>query len=208
MDIFGIRINRIRKDDKRDLEVFNFTVCRLNDHIRRMINILSTNLDLDNLDLSHFLLDSVEILDQLFDMYMSNKFSSPGNAFNIHKQMNMIRSNTLKFNTSLLKYQELKAKALFMSEHDESFFDRDEFEKEVNELMKAFQHHVTILICALRGLLHVIIHDTIRIEMGVDIIRHHYDQQRQIKRAKKNCDQAYVIRISRPNKKNKGAMEK
>lgn len=206
MDIFGLRINRIRKDDKRDLAVFNLTVVRLNDHIRKMINLLSNDLNLDNLDLPYVLMNGIEILDSLFEEYMSNKFSSPGNVFNIHDQMNRIRSQMLTFTKLLANYMDLKSIA---QRRDESF-EESEFEEEVNNLMEGFHHSVTFLICSLRSLLQVVMHDIIRLDLGVDIIRQYYDHQRQIKRHNlmNKYEQTYVIKIKKPNKNNKGAMKK
>ena len=197
MDIFGLRITRIRKAEKMELERFSKTVHHLDVHISRMIDIVCNRVDLNNRDIPIMVSRELQTIDSLFNVYMHNRFSSPGVNLNVHDYLNQMHKVTHVFCTVFVRLVELKS-----VENNNPSIDRENFDKDVSESIRLLGKSGMFLETTLKALSFVIVKDLIKLDMGVDIIDEYRRNQKEIKRyGPKASEFAYVVRFNKLNKK-------
>ena len=209
MRFLGFDIKRRKKSDLCEVDVFKKTTTSIDDLCTGYIELLKKGFDL-NPESMTTLLDTIECLRSLTEIYSRNKYSAPSSAFKIKDEASKVFSETFQFVDTVISMKcvdsisstlsKLKAE---MSDEEIDETSDDEFVSSMNNSPTMFKQkldgiagHIIINLKAIR---HTVIFDMTRIQTGVDVID---DYHKSIKIKNSEYDTVYKFTMCKPHDKN------
>ena len=214
MRFLGFDIKRRKKSDLCEVDVFKKTTTSIDDLCTGYIELLKKGFDL-NPESMTTLLDTIECLRSLTEIYSRNKYSAPSSAFKIKDEASKVFSETFQFVDTVISMKcvdsisstlsKLKAG---MSDEDIDELSDDEFDEFVSstipnnsptmlkQKLDGIAGHIIINLKAIR---HTVIFDMTRIQTGVDVID---DYHKSIKIKNSEYDTVYKFTMCKPHDKN------
>ena len=219
MRFLGFDIKRRKKSDLLEVDVFKKTVEYINNLCEGYIKLLKDGVEL-NPESMATLLDMIECLRSLTELYSRNKFSAPSAAFKIGDEANKVFKDTFKFVETVMSMKCIDSLSVAlsklkseMSEEEINEMSDDEFDEFVSSIpinsSKMFEQKLDgiagRIIINLKAIHHTIIFDMIRIQTGVDIID---DYHKSIKIKNSEYDTVYKFTMCKPHKDSEDSDEK
>lgn len=209
MRFLGFDIKRRKKSDLCEVDVFKKTTTSIDDLCTGYIELLKRGFDL-NPESMTTLLDTIECLRSLTEIYSRNKYSAPSSAFKIKDEASKVYTSTFQFVDTVISMKcvdsisstlsKLKAE---MSDEEIDETSDDEFVSSMNNSPTMFKQkldgiagHIIINLKAIR---HTVIFDMTRIQTGVDVID---DYHKSIKIKNSEYDTVYKFTMCKPHGKN------
>ena len=186
-EMFGFKLIRTKKRDLEDLEVFKSTVRQLDEYIKQLYMVIDRQklIDLQGIQMGFNLIEYIKVDSSI---YAENRFSTPLQTFCIFDVIKEI-SRT---------YSELISVTLSVVERcgsapsEEALHD----DEELHSLFRIIMIKKSSCLNAIRKLIHTMLYDNERINLGVNIINDYY-KHRNIKPPEANPDDiTFTIRFA------------
>lgn len=209
MRFLGFDIKRRKKSDLREVDVFKKTTTSIDDLCTGYIELLKRGFDL-NPESMTTLLDTIECLRSLTEIYSRNKYSAPSAAFKIKDEASKVFSETFQFVDTVISMKCVDSISSTLSKLKAEMSDEEIDETSDNEFVSSMNNSPTMfkqkldgiaghIIINLKAIRHTVIFDMTRIQTGVDVID---DYHKSIKIKNSEYDTVYKFTMCKPHDKN------
>ena len=209
MRFLGFDIKRRKKSDLCEVDVFKKTTTSIDDLCTGYIELLKKGFDL-NPESMTTLLDTIECLRSLTEIYSRNKYSAPSSAFKIKDEASKVYTNTFQFVDTVISMKCVDSISSTLSKLKAEMSDEEIDETSDNEFVSSMNNSPTMfkqkldgiaghIIINLKAIRHTVIFDMTRIQTGVDVID---DYHKSIKIKNSEYDTVYKFTMCKPNDKN------
>lgn len=209
MRFLGFDIKRRKKSDLREVDVFKKTTTSIDDLCTGYIELLKRGFDL-NPESMTTLLDTIECLRSLTEIYSRNKYSTPSAAFKIKDEASKVYTSTFQFVDTVISMKCVDSISSTLSKLKAEMSDEEIDETSDNEFVSSMNNSPTMfkqkldgiaghIIINLKAIRHTVIFDMTRIQTGVDVID---DYHKSIKIKNSEYDTVYKFTMCKPHDKN------
>ena len=209
MRFLGFDIKRRKKSDLCEVDVFKKTTTSIDDLCTGYIELLKTGFDL-NPESMTTLLDTIECLRSLTEIYSRNKYSAPSSAFKIKDEASKVYTSTFQFVDTVISMKCVDSISSTLSKLKAEMSDEEIDETSDNEFVSSMNNSPTMfkqkldgiaghIIINLKAIRHTVIFDMTRIQTGVDVID---DYHKSIKIKNSEYDTVYKFTMCKPHDKN------
>ena len=209
MRFLGFDIKRRKKSDLCEVDVFKKTTTSIDDLCTGYIELLKKGFDL-NPESMTTLLDTIECLRSLTEIYSRNKYSAPSSAFKIKDEASKVYTNTFQFVDTVISMKCVDSISSTLSKLKAEMSDEEIDETSDNEFVSSMNNSPTMfkqkldgiaghIIINLKAIRHTVIFDMTRIQTGVDVID---DYHKSIKIKNSEYDTVYKFTMCKPHDKN------
>lgn len=209
MRFLGFDIKRRKKSDLCEVDVFKKTTTSIDDLCTGYIELLKRGFDL-NPESMTTLLDTIECLRSLTEIYSRNKYSAPSSAFKIKDEASKVFSETFQFVDTVISMKCVDSISSTLSKLKAEMSDEEIDETSDNEFVSSMNNSPTMfkqkldgiaghIIINLKAIRHTVIFDMTRIQTGVDVID---DYHKSIKIKNSEYDTVYKFTMCKPHDKN------
>lgn len=209
MRFLGFDIKRRKKSDLCEVDVFKKTTTSIDDLCTGYIELLKKGFDL-NPESMTTLLDTIECLRSLTEIYSRNKYSAPSSAFKIKDEASKVFSETFQFVDTVISMKCVDSISSTLSKLKAEMSDEEIDETSDNEFVSSMNNSPTMfkqkldgiaghIIINLKAIRHTVIFDMTRIQTGVDVID---DYHKSIKIKNSEYDTVYKFTMCKPHDKN------
>lgn len=209
MRFLGFDIKRRKKSDLCEVDVFKKTTTSIDDLCTGYIELLKRGFDL-NPESMTTLLDTIECLRSLTEIYSRNKYSAPSSAFKIKDEASKVYTNTFQFVDTVISMKCVDSVSSTLSKLKAEMSDEEIDETSDNEFVSSMNNSPTMfkqkldgiaghIIINLKAIRHTVIFDMTRIQTGVDVID---DYHKSIKIKNSEYDTVYKFTMCKPHDKN------
>lgn len=209
MRFLGFDIKRRKKSDLCEVDVFKKTTTSIDDLCTGYIELLKRGFDL-NPESMTTLLDTIECLRSLTEIYSRNKYSAPSSAFKIKDEASKVYTNTFQFVDTVISMKCVDSISSTLSKLKAEMSDEEIDETSDNEFVSSMNNSPTMfkqkldgiaghIIINLKAIRHTVIFDMTRIQTGVDVID---DYHKSIKIKNSEYDTVYKFTMCKPHDKN------
>lgn len=209
MRFLGFDIKRRKKSDLREVDVFKKTTTSIDDLCTGYIELLKRGFDL-NPESMTTLLDTIECLRSLTEIYSRNKYSAPSSAFKIKDEASKVYTSTFQFVDTVISMKCVDSISSTLSKLKAEMSDEEIDETSDNEFVSSMNNSPTMfkqkldgiaghIIINLKAIRHTVIFDMTRIQTGVDVID---DYHKSIKIKNSEYDTVYKFTMCKPHDKN------
>ena len=209
MRFLGFDIKRRKKSDLCEVDVFKKTTTSIDDLCTGYIELLKKGFDL-NPESMTTLLDTIECLRSLTEIYSRNKYSAPSSAFKIKDEASKVYTSTFQFVDTVISMKCVDSISSTLSKLKAEMSDEEIDETSDNEFVSSMNNSPTMfkqkldgiaghIIINLKAIRHTVIFDMTRIQTGVDVID---DYHKSIKIKNSEYDTVYKFIMCKPHDKN------
>lgn len=209
MRFLGFDIKRRKKSDLCEVDVFKKTTTSIDDLCTGYIELLKKGFDL-NPESMTTLLDTIECLRSLTEIYSRNKYSAPSSAFKIKDEASKVFSETFQFVDTVISMKCVDSISSTLSKLKAEMSNEEIDETSDNEFVSSMNNSPTMfkqkldgiaghIIINLKAIRHTVIFDMTRIQTGVDVID---DYHKSIKIKNSEYDTVYKFTMCKPHDKN------
>ena len=209
MRFLGFDIKRRKKSDLCEVDVFKKTTTSIDDLCTGYIELLKKGFDL-NPESMTTLLDTIECLRSLTEIYSRNKYSAPSAAFKIKDEASKVYTSTFQFVDTVISMKCVDSISSTLSKLKAEMSDEEIDETSDNEFVSSMNNSPTMfkqkldgiaghIIINLKAIRHTVIFDMTRIQTGVDVID---DYHKSIKIKNSEYDTVYKFTMCKPHDKN------
>lgn len=209
MRFLGFDIKRRKKSDLCEVDEFKKTTTSIDDLCTGYIELLKRGFDL-NPESMTTLLDTIECLRSLTEIYSRNKYSAPSSAFKIKDEASKVYTNTFQFVDTVISMKCVDSISSTLSKLKAEMSDEEIDETSDNEFVSSMNNSPTMfkqkldgiaghIIINLKAIRHTVIFDMTRIQTGVDVID---DYHKSIKIKNSEYDTVYKFTMCKPHDKN------
>ena len=209
MRFLGFDIKRRKKSDLCEVDVFKKTTTSIDDLCTGYIELLKKGFDL-NPESMTTLLDTIECLRSLTEIYSRNKYSAPSSAFKIKDEASKVYTSTFQFVDTVISMKCVDSISSTLSKLKAEMSDEEIDETSDNEFVSSMNNSPTMFkqkldgiaghsIINLKAIRHTVIFDMTRIQTGVDVID---DYHKSIKIKNSEYDTVYKFTMCKPHDKN------
>ena len=209
MRFLGFDIKRRKKSDLCEVDVFKKTTTSIDDLCTGYIELLKRGFDL-NPESMTTLLDTIECLRSLTEIYSRNKYSAPSSAFKIKDEASKVYTSTFQFVDTVISMKCVDSISSTLSKLKAEMSDEEIDETSDNEFVSSMNNSPTMfkqkldgiaghIIINLKAIRHTVIFDMTRIQTGVDVID---DYHKSIKIKNSEYDTVYKFTMCKPHDKN------
>ena len=209
MRFLGFDIKRRKKSDLCEVDVFKKTTTSIDDLCTGYIELLKKGFDL-NPESMTTLLDTIECLRSLTEIYSRNKYSAPSSAFKIKDEASKVYTSTFQFVDTVISMKCVDSISSTLSKLKAEMSDEEIDETSDNEFVSSMNNSPTMfkqkldgiaghIIINLKAIRHTVIFDMTRIKTGVDVID---DYHKSIKIKNSEYDTVYKFTMCKPHDKN------
>lgn len=209
MRFLGFDIKRRKKSDLCEVDVFKKTTTSIDDLCTGYIELLKRGFDL-NPESMTTLLDTIECLRSLTEIYSRNKYSAPSAAFKIKDEASKVYTSTFQFVDTVISMKCVDSISSTLSKLKAEMSDEEIDEMSDNEFVSSMNNSPTMfkqkldgiaghIIINLKAIRHTVIFDMTRIQTGVDVID---DYHKSIKIKNSEYDTVYKFTMCKPHGKN------
>lgn len=209
MRFLGFDIKRRKKSDLCEVDVFKKTTMSIDDLCTGYIELLKKGFDL-NPESMTTLLDTIECLRSLTEIYSRNKYSAPSSAFKIKDEASKVYTSTFQFVDTVISMKCVDSISSTLSKLKAEMSDEEIDETSDNEFVSSMNNSPTMfkqkldgiaghIIINLKAIRHTVIFDMTRIQTGVDVID---DYHKSIKIKNSEYDTVYKFTMCKPHDKN------
>ena len=209
MRFLGFDIKRRKKSDLCEVDVFKKTTTSIDDLCTGYIELLKRGFDL-NPESMTTLLDTIECLRSLTEIYSRNKYSAPSAAFKIKDEASKVYTSTFQFVDTVISMKCVDSISSTLSKLKAEMSDEEIDETSDNEFVSSMNNSPTMfkqkldgiaghIIINLKAIRHTVIFDMTRIQTGVDVID---DYHKSIKIKNSEYDTVYKFTMCKPHDKN------
>ena len=209
MRFLGFDIKRRKKSDLCEVDVFKKTTKSIDDLCTGYIELLKRGFDL-NPESMTTLLDTIECLRSLTEIYSRNKYSAPSSAFKIKDEASKVYTSTFQFVDTVISMKCVDSISSTLSKLKAEMSDEEIDETSDNEFVSSMNNSPTMfkqkldgiaghIIINLKAIRHTVIFDMTRIQTGVDVID---DYHKSIKIKNSEYDTVYKFTMCKPHDKN------
>ena len=209
MRFLGFDIKRRKKSDLCEVDVFKKTTTSIDDLCTGYIELLKKGFDL-NPESMTTLLDTIECLRSLTEIYSRNKYSAPSSAFKIKDEASKVYTSTFQFVDTVISMKCVDSISSTLSKLKAEMSDEEIDETSDNEFVSSMNNSPTMfkqkldgiaghIIINLKAIRHTVIFDMTRIQTGVDVID---DYHKSIKIKNSEYDTIYKFTMCKPHGKN------
>lgn len=209
MRFLGFDIKRRKKSDLCEVDVFKKTTTSIDDLCTGYIELLKKGFDL-NPESMTTLLDTIECLRSLTEIYSRNKYSAPSSAFKIKDEASKVYTSTFQFVDTVISMKCVDSISSTLSKLKAEMSDEEIDETSDNEFVSSMNNSPTMfkqkldgiaghIIINLKAIRHTVIFDMTRIQTGVDVID---DYHKSIKIKNSEYDTVYKFTMCKPHGKN------
>ena len=209
MQFLGFDIKRRKKSDLCEVDVFKKTTTSIDDLCTGYIELLKKGFDL-NPESMTTLLDTIECLRSLTEIYSRNKYSAPSSAFKIKDEASKVYTSTFQFVDTVISMKCVDSISSTLSKLKAEMSDEEIDETSDNEFVSSMNNSPTMfkqkldgiaghIIINLKAIRHTVIFDMTRIQTGVDVID---DYHKSIKIKNSEYDTVYKFTMCKPHDKN------
>ena len=209
MQFLGFDIKRRKKSDLCEVDVFKKTTKCIDDLCVGYIELLKKGFDL-NPESMTTLLDTIECLRSLTEIYSRNKYSAPSSAFKIKDEASKVYTSTFQFVDTVISMKCVDSISSTLSKLKAEMSDEEIDETSDNEFVSSMNNSPTMfkqkldgiaghIIINLKAIRHTVIFDMTRIQTGVDVID---DYHKSIKIKNSEYDTVYKFTMCKPHDKN------
>lgn len=209
MRFLGFDIKRRKKSDLCEVDVFKKTTTSIDDLCTEYIELLKKGFDL-NPESMTTLLDTIECLRSLTEIYSRNKYSAPSSAFKIKDEASKVYTSTFQFVDTVISMKCVDSISSTLSKLKAEMSDEEIDETSDNEFVSSMNNSPTMfkqkldgiaghIIINLKAIRHTVIFDMTRIQTGVDVID---DYHKSIKIKNSEYDTVYKFTMCKPHDKN------
>ena len=209
MRFLGFDIKRRKKSDLCEVDVFKKTTTSIDDLCTGYIELLKKGFDL-NPESMTTLLDTIECLRSLTEIYSRNKYSAPSAAFKIKDEASKVYTSTFQFVDTVISMKCVDSISSTLSKLKAEMSDEEIDETSDNEFVSSMNNSPTMfkqkldgiaghIIINLKAIRHTVIFDMTRIQTGVDVID---DYHKSIKIKNSEYDTVYKFIMCKPHDKN------
>lgn len=209
MRFLGFDIKRRKKSDLCEVDVFKKTTTSIDDLCTGYIELLKKGFDL-NPESMTTLLDTIECLRSLTEIYSRNKYSAPSSAFKIKDEASKVYTSTFQFVDTVISMKCVDSISSTLSKLKAEMSDEEIDETSDNEFVSSMNNSPTMfkqkldgiaghIIINLKAIRHTVIFDMTRIQTGVDVID---DYHKSIKIKNSEYDTVYKFTMCKPHDKN------
>ena len=192
-----------------EVDVFKKTTTSIDDLCTGYIELLKRGFDL-NPESMTTLLDTIECLRSLTEIYSRNKYSAPSSAFKIKDEASKVFSETFQFVDTVISMKCVDSISSTLSKLKAEMSDEEIDETSDNEFVSSMNNSPTMfkqkldgiaghIIINLKAIRHTVIFDMTRIQTGVDVID---DYHKSIKIKNSEYDTVYKFTMCKPHDKN------
>ena len=209
MRFLGFDIKRRKKSDLCEVDVFKKTTTSIDDLCTGYIELLKRGFDL-NPESMTTLLDTIECLRSLTEIYSRNKYSAPSSAFKIKDEASKVYTSTFQFVDTVISMKCVDSISSTLSKLKAEMSDEEIDETSDNEFVSSMNNSPIMfkqkldgiaghIIINLKAIRHTVIFDMTRIQTGVDVID---DYHKSIKIKNSEYDTVYKFTMCKPHDKN------
>ena len=209
MRFLGFDIKRRKKSDLCEVDVFKKTTTSIDDLCTGYIELLKKGFDL-NPESMTTVLDTIECLRSLTEIYSRNKYSAPSSAFKIKDEASKVYTSTFQFVDTVISMKCVDSISSTLSKLKAEMSDEEIDETSDNEFVSSMNNSPTMfkqkldgiaghIIINLKAIRHTVIFDMTRIQTGVDVID---DYHKSIKIKNSEYDTVYKFTMCKPHDKN------
>ena len=209
MRFLGFDIKRRKKSDLCEVDVFKKTTTSIDDLCTGYIELLKKGFDL-NPESMTTLLDTIECLRSLTEIYSRNKYSAPSAGFKIKDEASKVYTSTFQFVDTVISMKCVDSISSTLSKLKAEMSDEEIDETSDNEFVSSMNNSPTMfkqkldgiaghIIINLKAIRHTVIFDMTRIQTGVDVID---DYHKSIKIKNSEYDTVYKFTMCKPHDKN------
>lgn len=192
-----------------EVDVFKKTTTSIDDLCTGYIELLKRGFDL-NPESMTTLLDTIECLRSLTEIYSRNKYSAPSSAFKIKDEASKVYTSTFQFVDTVISMKCVDSISSTLSKLKAEMSDEEIDETSDNEFVSSMNNSPTMfkqkldgiaghIIINLKAIRHTVIFDMTRIQTGVDVID---DYHKSIKIKNSEYDTVYKFTMCKPHDKN------